>query len=591
MLKNIKNRIVNASLRKKFLVLTMLISIVPITFIGYFSYWISASYLQESIIDASIARFEAINLRMDRFLSAIDELSLEILASNSVQRLLKNSDITKYYVFENETRSLLRSTLSTRKQIHSIAVFNKNGDIIVFESNVDFLGTDAYRFTKKNVQTYDVYPYVEEIKGNRIWTKLYKDSDLISMIRNINEIGTQNQIGTILINIFERNLANLVENSEMKKGWELIILEQFQNVVYQTGDNILAPEDIGDLNDISGHRIIDIKGKRYLGAFYTSRFNDWRMILLMPTSSLFSGLNIIKGTTVLIILLCLVLLSIFLFFMSAYLVMPIIKLSHLMKEAEKGDLDVKFEAKYHDEIGALGKSFNSMLETLKNLMKQNTEKQKILRAQELKVLQMQINPHFLYNTIDTINWMAQSINADQISEVAIALANYYRQSLSKGAEIIKISEEISQIKSYLTIQKIRYAGYIDFKIIIDDNIMELYIPKLTLQPIVENAIYHGLREKDGGGIVEIRGYKEGDHVVFHIKDNGKGMDEKTLKKLKESINRGISSKGYGLSNVNERLKLYFGEEFGISVESIWESYTLVTVRIPSVENVDDYAKF
>lgn len=591
MLKFIKSRILNASLRKKFLVLTMVISIVPITFMGYFSYWISASYLQESIIDASIARFEAINLRLERFLSTIDELSLEILASNSVQRMLKNNDISKYYIYENETRNFLRSTLSTRNQIHSIAIYNKNGDNIVFESNVDFFGTDIYRYTKKNVQTYDVYSYVEEIKGNRIWTKLHEDTGLISMIRNINDLGTQNQIGTIIINIYERNLGRLVENSEMKKDWEFVILEQFENVVYQSEESILADEDIEDLTDPSGHRILNIKDKRYLGAFYTSRFNNWRMILLMPTSSLFSGLDIIKKTTILIIILCLALLLIFLFFISVHLTKPVIKLNRLMKQAEKGNLDVKFEFKYNDEIGALGKSFNSMLEKLENLMRQNSEKQKILRTQELKVLQMQINPHFLYNTIDTINWMAQSINADKISEVAIALANYYRQSLSKGAEIIKISDEISQVNSYLTIQKIRYAGYMDFKILIDDNILELYIPKLTLQPIVENAIYHGIREKEGGGTVEIRGFKEENQVVFRIKDNGKGIDEKTLGKLTESIKTGISSKGYGLSNVNERLKLYFGEEFGISIESIRERYTIVTVRIPPVEDVDTYTRF
>ena len=262
-----------------------------------------------------------------------------------------------------------------------------------------------------------------------------------------------------------------------------------------------------------------------------------------------------------------------------------------MKQAEMGDMDVKFDSHYRDEIGELGRSFNSMLERLKNLIRQNYEKQKKLRTQELKVLQMQINPHFLYNTIDTINWMAQSIDADKISEVAIALANYYRQSLSKGAEIIKISDEISQINSYLTIQKTRYEGHIDFRIDIDSDILGLYIPKLTLQPIVENAIYHGLREKEGGGIVEIRGFRENNRVIFYIKDNGRGMDQETLDKLIKCIDTGVSSQGYGLSNVNERLKLYYGKEYGIGVESLAGCYTIVTITIPVAEKEDMYTNF
>jgi two-component system sensor histidine kinase YesM len=262
-----------------------------------------------------------------------------------------------------------------------------------------------------------------------------------------------------------------------------------------------------------------------------------------------------------------------------------------MKQAEGGDLDVKFHSHYKDEIGELGRSFNSMLERLKNLMKQNYDKQKKLRTQELKVLQMQINPHFLYNTIDTINWMAQSIDADRISEISIELANYYRQSLSKGAEIIKIKDEISQINSYLIIQKTRYEGHINFKMDIDENILELYIPKLTLQPILENAIYHGLREKEGGGIIEIKGFIKENQVIFIIRDSGKGMEEETLNKLIKCMNEGGSSQGYGLSNVNERLKLYFGGEYGLNIESVKDSYTTVTVNIPIVEQEDQYANF
>lgn len=597
MLGYLKKKIINATLRKKFLALTVLISIIPIAFIGYFSYWISESYLQESIIESSILNFQLINLKLDRYLSNIDNLSVEIIANKDVQQLLLNKDINNRYVYENETKKLLRTILSTKKHIHSIVIYDQYGDTRIFESNVTPLGTDINRFTRKNIQSYEIYKHVKELKGNRIWAKIIKDTNMISMIRNLNELGSQKQLGTIVVNLYEEDLKGLVEDPKIQgssgtqENWSFVILEQYGNVVYEKRDKSLSLETFKEIHDSSGHKVVEINGKKYLSAFYTSMFNDWKMILLMPTSTLFSGLNIIKKTTILLIFICLVLLVFFLFLMSSYLTKPITKLSNLMKQAELGNMDVKFDSHYKDEIGELGRNFNSMLQRIKKLISQNHEKQKKLRTQELEVLQMQINPHFLYNTIDTINWMAQSIDADKISEVSIALATYYRQSLSKGAEIIKVSDEISQVNSYLVIQKTRYEGHINFKIDIDKDITELYIPKLTFQPIVENSIYHGLREKKEGGIVEIYGEVIDNKVMFKIKDNGKGMDNITLDNLIKGINGGVSSEGYGLSNVNERLKLYFGKEYGLKVESVEDCYTTVTVEIPRVINPDLYTSF
>lgn len=588
MLEYLKEKIINMTLRKKFLVLTVIISIIPIAFIGYFSYWISESYLQDSIVDSSISKFELVNLKLERFLSNIDDISIDIISNNNVQKFLMNTNISDMYMYENETKKLLRTILSNTKQIHSIIVYNINGDTRVFESSEISLGTEIDRFTKSNIQSYEGFRHVKELRGKRIWAKVFEDSGLISMVRILNEFGTQKHLGTILINIYEKDLITLVESSKIMEGWNFIILEQYGNVVYETRDKELPLETITSLSYSSGHSEIDVNGKKYLSAFYTSKFNDWRMILLMPFSRLFSGINIIKKTTMLIILLCLLMLTMFLLLISSYLTKPIIKLSKLMKQAELGDMDVKFRSHYKDEIGELGRSFNSMLERLKNLIRQNYEKQKKLRTQELKVLQMQINPHFLYNTIDTINWMAQCIDADRISEISIELANYYRQSLSKGAEIIKIMDEISQINSYLIIQKTRYEGHINFKIDIDEKILGLYIPKLTLQPIIENAIYHGLREKEGGGVIEIKGFLKENQVMFIIKDSGKGMEQESLNKLIKLLKEGDSSQGYGLSNVNERLKLYFGVEYGLNIESVKDCHTTVIVNIPIVEREDQY---
>ena len=268
------------------------------------------------------------------------------------------------------------------------------------------------------------------------------------------------------------------------------------------------------------------------------------------------------------------------------IVMPIQKLKRLMKKAQEGDLTVSFNTKYSDEIGELGSSFNTMVKEINNLINLVQIEEKNKRIAEMNVLQAQIKPHFMYNTLDTIRWMAEEHNEEDIVEIIEAFTNLLRISLSKGKEIISVKEELNHVQSYLTIQKIRYEDKLDYEIDFDENIFNYKLIKLILQPLVENAIYHGIKEKRGNGKILITGKIEGNLLCFTVIDNGKGIEEELLNKINRMLTNSSEKEtevGYGIFNVNERIRLTYGEEYGLTYKSINGEGTIVELRHPIIE--------
>jgi two-component system sensor histidine kinase YesM len=218
----------------------------------------------------------------------------------------------------------------------------------------------------------------------------------------------------------------------------------------------------------------------------------------------------------------------------------------------------------------------------KPIKEQVTEEQKLLRKAEFEVLQAQINPHFLYNTLDAIVWSAEAGNQKQVVSMVGSLSEFFRSSLGKGKEIVTIRDELQHVRSYLEIQQIRYQDILQYELNVPGKFFGFEIPKITIQPIVENALYHGIKNKRGGGKIVVSGEEKGDAMVIKVIDNGIGMDEKRL----ADVRNGLLGKGskadaiYGLYNVNERIKLNFGEEYGISVDSTNGVGTVVSITLP-----------
>jgi two-component system, sensor histidine kinase YesM len=265
---------------------------------------------------------------------------------------------------------------------------------------------------------------------------------------------------------------------------------------------------------------------------------------------------------------------------------PIKKLHDVTATITKNDLQALVTSDNVDEITELGLSFNIMIGKIRELVDSKVKEQENLKKAELRVLQAQINPHFLYNTLDTIIWMAQSNKNDQVIEIVSALSKFFRISLSKGQDWITIAEEIERTRSYLTIQKMRYRDILDFQIELDPRAAGNTILKLILQPLVENALYHGIKNKRQGGTIHVRAkLKSEAEVLLEVEDNGIGFAPEKLVQLQAELEDDSGDirmeSGFAIGNVNKRIRLYYGKQYGLSVRSEYNTGTCVTLVIPA----------
>ena len=271
---------------------------------------------------------------------------------------------------------------------------------------------------------------------------------------------------------------------------------------------------------------------------------------------------------------------------SRSIYIPIKRLHDVTSTITKDDLKVLVTRENADEITELGLSFNIMIGRIRELLDSQMKEQESLKKAELRALQAQINPHFLYNTLDTIIWMAETQQTEQVVQLVSALSSFFRISLSKGRDWISIGEEIERTRNYLTIQKMRYRDILDFRIDVDPAVANNTILKLILQPLVENALYHGIKNKRNGGIISIRASQNGDgEIVLEVEDNGVGMTQDKLERVRAQISEDSEEirleTGFGIDNVNKRIRLYYGRQYGLSIASEAGIGTCVTLVIPA----------
>jgi two-component system sensor histidine kinase YesM len=277
---------------------------------------------------------------------------------------------------------------------------------------------------------------------------------------------------------------------------------------------------------------------------------------------------------------------------SATIYRPIKKLHDVTTTITKNDLQALVNSDNVDEITDLGNNFNIMIGRIRELLNAKVKEQENLKKAELKALQAQINPHFLYNTLDTIVWMAEANKTDQVIEIVRALSSFFRIALSKGKDWISIRQEIEHVRSYLAIQKMRYRDILDYKIEVDEGLLDGTILKLTLQPLVENALYHGIKNKRNGGTIVVRAQSVGpDLVRLEVQDDGVGFSPHKLAQIREMLNDdageiSLKEGGFGLENVNKRIKLYYGKQYGLHVQSEYLGGTQVVARIPLQDHLE-----
>ncbi|MGI8257228.1 cache domain-containing sensor histidine kinase [Blautia difficilis] len=504
--------------------------------------------------------------------SGIDALSLKEYnqcrqrLTEQFKTILKGrSDIRNIGIVrrENESSSLFNNGMSTR---------NQNLKLDTQHWYADAVGKyDHYNLTSSHVQNV--------ISGERPW--------VITLSRGIrNYTGEGDSDGVVFIDLNYSAISELcTQNSVGTKGY-VFILDQDGNIVYHPQQqqlyNELQTENISLIMNAKTDVVTAGKGDdEKIYALSHSETTGWTIVGCMNMSELLKNSRKARSIYVLVALGLIAVALVISSEIARNITFPIQKLRDSMKRVQKGDFSAAEIEVYSDnEIGSLTRSFNVMTHKIQDLMAQNIQEQEQKRKIELKALQSQINHHFLYNTLDSIIWMAEGKKNEEVVLMTASLARLLRQSISIENELVTIGQEVEYVRSYLTIQKMRYKDKLEFEINVDPRITHAQIIRLVLQPIVENAIYHGLKYKESKGMLKVHGYELGERIIIDITDDGVGMDEETLKHIYDKHKVNYHSNGVGVYNVQQRLVLYYGKEYGIIYHSEKGKGTTATVVIP-----------
>jgi len=535
------------------------------------------------------------------------------LVVTNIENILENTEsyandltvkINNYFVDETEYKSNEYSTNMIFKKIfrNAIYVYPRIYSVLLFlDDNESFFADNVTNYT--NYQ--DIIKEYAEIKKDgpdrSIWLEM-KKNDLsndvgnkyvLTLCKGLVNIDTGKRIGLLAVVTSENTFSNIYKNMGMGKTGSYFICDKNGVVVSSANrDEILKPVKNNVLKDwIVNHHdtseILKIDGKNTLVTSYYYQKLGWRIVGMVPLYEITQESRKISMIIIITGVICMISAIALSSKLSSTITKPLNKLIEDIKNIELQNLSVPIQINAGNDIGVLVKNFNRMKQRISELMSDTIAQQEKQKKYELRLLQAQIRPHFLYNTLQLIYSMIEMDNNDQAKKASKALADYYRIALSNGNEIISLEEEIKYVESYLLIQKMRYEEAFVFNIDIPKEYNNYKILKLTLQPIVENSIKHGLinKYKNDGGRINIKASKKGDILVIEITDNGIGMKPEIVQHLFDKDLSG--NKGhFGLKNIDDRIKLFYGCNYGITVTSIYMESTTVSLLIPVVEELD-----
>ena len=481
-------------------------------------------------------------------------------------------------------------TLLSRADISSIMIFGKkkmllNRSMYTYQKvALDYSKLDWY--AKAVAKPQDAI-----ITGPNRHSFFDTDDEVISLSREVQSYENGTFRGVILINLNMNKITEICNSFQEKQENFICIINDKGELVYeqQNGRERFAfdeKENRQELNTALGKTKescfrLNYRGEKYLVTRTDMKTTGWTLVSMVPYKSVMAETMAISGVMILAVAITLIVTLLLLNRILTGVVKPLKKLEKYMVQVNPDNMDQRMEILTDDEIGHLSMKFNQMMDRIRNLKEQVIEEQEDKRKYELQALQAQINPHFLYNTLDSIIWMAET-NDSNIVAMTEALAKLFRISLNKGNEEISLERELEHVKNYLIIQSMRYADKFTYEISAEPGVERCRTIKLILQPIVENCIYHGIKKKRGTGKITIRAYRREQNLIIEVSDDGCGMPEEICRKIlsDEIESENISSSGIGVKNVNERIQLRFGKKYGLSYSSEEGIGTTVTYVLP-----------
>ncbi|MBR2402304.1 MAG: sensor histidine kinase [Lachnospiraceae bacterium] len=493
---------------------------------------------------------------------------------------IEDENVKQQIIKDNKIQNLLNQSVLIFDGIESIVYVT--GDERIYSTNIDLL--------KSNKEEIIHSSYKEQLLDANGKTRLFDKTEtcmsvngsVVTMGKRIIHIITGETLGYLFVNIPGEYLVQSVQNTI---SHYLVFDNMGNSIIDYTDGHLLEDselcEELYSGSEVSEYRY---KDEKYLIARSVVPEYGWNVIGITNLNKFNVSKEELIGIVMFIGFLITILMGVVVFAATALITKPLLKLKQGAEEIANGNLNVQFNFHTEDEIGKLGDIFNTMTLKIRELLKRVDEEARKKREYELALLHEQIKPHFLYNTLDIIIVLIEMKREWEAAHVVKKLADYYKNSLSSSEEIILIETEIQIIEDYLELQNIRYGEMFSYEIYVDEEAKKERIPRLTLQPLIENAIYHGLKYKGNRGTIRVEARVAEEKVIIKVTDDGIGIQEEKLKEIRRFAEK--AEKHFGLYSVNHRLLLYYGENSGLQIESKYEEGTCITIEIPRGNKLD-----
>lgn len=583
-MQKIFERCKNASIQHIISISFTVIAVMGMVMVGSALYLRFINSTEDMISENNRYMLEQVNLNLDSYL----------------RNMMKVSDATYYSVIKkkdlaidniNKEMDLLYET--NKNSLISICVFSENGDVVSaspvgqLKSSVDPRKNEWFsKAINKKENIHFTTPHVQ----NLFVDPDYKYRWVVSLSRAVELTNNRKSVsGVLLVDMNFSEIEQICKNVNIGKSGYVYLVDGEGEIIYHPRQQLIYSNLIEENNKTEaayedGNHIETFQGEKRLVTIKTIGYTGWKVIGVTPMVDIISDYYQISIFAVFIMIFAIFILVFLNMFVSSRIANPIRSLEKCVKKLENGvkDVDISISGSY--EIQHLGKAIRSMVNQMHTLMDNIMIEQEAKRKSELNALQEQINPHFLYNTLDSIVWMIENENYDGAIVMVTALARLFRISLSKGKNIITLRDELEHARNYLTIQNIRYKNKFTYKIEADDKILNFASIKLIIQPLIENAIYHGMEFMGGDGEILVKSYVKENDLYIDVTDNGLGMLQEVADSLLTNESK-IEKKGsgIGLKNVHERIQLYFGTDYGLKIYSEPDEGTTICIHMPAVD--------
>jgi len=586
-----KERLKQLSLIQKFILSYCILILVPLSVLFLYTYTKMSKTSYDNLLKLTNQSFEQSKNFLEYKISRIFDISNSIVVDSELCKILMkdpnnytlNEQISDLYKLRDFT-----SLYQYNKDISNIRIY-ENNNFTYLNDNVNVFKIDSIKSSKalNDLNSMDLrflwYPQ------NSFYSKDIIDSNnYLSLLKSIkNPSDYTEDIGYLILNFEQSSIQDIVNKINSIDGGITYIVDSSGVLITSSPSNELTenPIDIDIIkhyadNQLPQSKIIIDKNDYYIQSSLLNK-TDWYLVNILPEKNLLAEFSTQKAY--------LIYLSLFCAFTSILIAVLFVKsinkrLSKViegMKEINNGNFDYYIENTKTDELGKLTDTYNYMIKTIRVLNREQYHNGKAVKNAELKALQSQINPHFLYNTLDMINWMSYKNQNEEIRLAIKNLVQFYKLSLNKGKDLSTIHDELLHISVYVQIQNMRYNNRITLKIDVDKAIEYSSVPKITLQPIVENAINHGILAKGGeNGLITIHGYIENDDIILKISDDGVGITDECIKLILTDSSLKSTGSGYGLKNINTRLKLTYGNDYGLTFINNDTVGTTVMIKTP-----------